>query len=309
MIRLFACLCALSLSTAALAWGQVTGVMGWTADGRYLVYETVKEEMSISDTDGDDDGYLMVKHAVVVDTSNDQSESYILDFEQRGDMGFHADGPMKDAFDAWKKSNLLLQTPATRQGPGESGRVDATTCTGGQGTFVGTTFTLPPVEEESCVMLQIAHGGHTWRSAQKTLEPAGMYIPRYAVTWSWSPSGDQIAWFITRAEAQTMRGPVYAETDVILTAVRPFIEVLAHDALGGEREQRVSKALLEARLGAVINGRAIKERGASVVYAPENLKAAAKRIAEAVPGGATVEPLTWKANGDIVVAVGASVVP
>ena len=40
-----------------------------------------------------------------------------------------------------------------------------------------------------------------------------------------------------------------------------------------------------------------------MVYAAKGVKDA-KKIAERVPGGATVEPLTWKSAAPVVVAVG-----
>ncbi|HEY4222071.1 MAG TPA: hypothetical protein VGO62_12030 [Myxococcota bacterium] len=48
------------------------------------------------------------------------------------------------------------------------------------------------------------------------------------------------------------------------------------------------------------------ERATSVVYASPACTAAAKDVAAHVPGGATVELLTWKASGGVVVALGAS---
>lgn len=48
------------------------------------------------------------------------------------------------------------------------------------------------------------------------------------------------------------------------------------------------------------------KRATSVVYAGKGQEALAKKLAEALPGGATVEPLTWKAKVDVVVALGSS---
>ncbi len=47
-------------------------------------------------------------------------------------------------------------------------------------------------------------------------------------------------------------------------------------------------------------------RNRSVVYAAKGNEMDAARIAAALPGGATVEPLTWTAQFDVVVALGHS---
>jgi hypothetical protein len=69
---------------------------------------------------------------------------------------------------------------------------------------------------------------------------------------------------------------------------------------------RVVKALTEAGFPPAKTGKAVKPRKASVVYTAKGAEAKAKAVAAAIPGGATVEPLTWKSDCDVVVAVGDS---
>ena len=50
-----------------------------------------------------------------------------------------------------------------------------------------------------------------------------------------------------------------------------------------------------------------KPRQKSVVYAEKGFEAQAARVAAALPGGASVEALTWKAGAEVVIAAGSSV--
>jgi len=49
-----------------------------------------------------------------------------------------------------------------------------------------------------------------------------------------------------------------------------------------------------------------KARPKTVVYVAKGSEAQAKALAALLPGGAAVEPLTWKVNASVVIAVGAS---
>jgi hypothetical protein len=70
---------------------------------------------------------------------------------------------------------------------------------------------------------------------------------------------------------------------------------------------KVAPALESAGFAVVKTGPAQKARASTVVYAQEGFEQAAQEIAALIPGGASTDKLTWKATGDVVVALGESV--
>lgn len=119
----------------------------------------------------------------------------------------------------------------------------------------------------------------------------------------WSKDGEALV-LVHRAR----QGGIMSPEDTTLAVVAlggTTVEILApkgaSSGLGAVRA-----ALTKAGYAIVHTAPAKKERPASVVYAAKGQDAAAKAVAALVPGGATVEPLTWASDADVVVAVGGS---
>ncbi|HEY3450366.1 MAG TPA: LytR C-terminal domain-containing protein [Myxococcales bacterium] len=119
----------------------------------------------------------------------------------------------------------------------------------------------------------------------------------------WSKEGDALV-LVHTARQGGMMSPEETQLTV-LSLDAPTVEVLAPKGARAALRKVVS-ALAQAGFTIAGEAPAKKERAASVVYAAKGQDAAAKAVAAAVPGGATVEPLTWASDADVVVAVGAS---
>lgn len=136
-------------------------------------------------------------------------------------------------------------------------------------------------------------------------EMAAMYIPTWSATAFWDPSGRRVLIALEEAQARTMRGPAGGGSDTRVIACGPRVEVLATKALEARRDP-VADAIEKAGFAVTRLGNAEEARTATKIYAGKDHQAAAQKIAAAIPGGATVEPLTWKPKAEIVVALGDS---
>ena len=120
----------------------------------------------------------------------------------------------------------------------------------------------------------------------------------------WSPDGARVAWVIHR-NAGMLRDR--EETFVRLgPAGGPRVELALAKALDAVAAARVREALGMKNFVVVKESPALKAREVSVVYGAKGFEDDAKAIAALVPGGATVEPLSWKTDAEVVVAVGQS---
>ena len=93
-----------------------------------------------------------------------------------------------------------------------------------------------------------------------------------------------------------------AGTAVITPAAGPRIQLVGKD-VAPEAFDRCFAALEKAGFAPTGQGPADTARPRAVVYAAKGFEADAKRIAAAVPGGASVEALSWKCKFDVVVAL------
>src|SRR5207245_1905749 len=102
--------------------------------------------------------------------------------------------------------------------------------------------------------------------------------------------------------------PTFALLAVLALAAAdapPVIELRTYDAMPPASLDKVKKALTAAGLTTLREAKATAVRDTSVVYAAKGAEAVAKQVAASVPGGATVEPLTWKSDAAVIVALGA----
>jgi hypothetical protein len=141
--------------------------------------------------------------------------------------------------------------------------------------------------------------------------PAETYEAPGSVSVHWSPDGRRVALFYQEREvcAPTGTGD-YSCNDprrevVLLPVAGPRVQLLGKGLEPGVFE-RTARALETAGFAVTGEDTAQVARDFSVVYAPKALAGAARVLADAVPGGATVEVLSWKTRFDVVVALGAS---
>jgi hypothetical protein len=122
----------------------------------------------------------------------------------------------------------------------------------------------------------------------------------------WSPDGKRVAIFAYRAPGM-MRDT--ADSVVLVGPTQgPRIQLVADKAILASAAQRVGAAL-EAAGFTPTASKASNEatpRAATVIYAAAGFEADAQKLATAVPGGATVAKLDWKAPFDLVVGIGAA---
>jgi hypothetical protein len=122
----------------------------------------------------------------------------------------------------------------------------------------------------------------------------------------WAPGGLRVALVLHRRSGM-MRAP--GDTRLVVAATRgPRVQLVADAAILGDAIARVA-AKLEAA-GFVATGtkasNEAKPRASTVIYAAAGFEADAAQASQAVPGGATVEKLDWKAPYDLVVGIGAT---
>jgi len=299
----------------------VEEILGWTGDGRYLAYRSVGS-VGYYEEGGEAKATLLN----VYDTVSERTTSYLSKLE---DQDFSLDETSeeeqqryhgwkrlagKGAFDQWKKSHPLKKGgSANRCGTAEIALqlddLDAIADAAPVGKWQGATFTYD-VKTTVSVLLAVERGGKTFRHLE-LVQGNRMWANGAAITFSWSPTCNHVAWSIKGRgiDESTAAGRVddgfFSTAPLLIRPAGPAIHVMAHESATAAMEP-VLAALAAAGFPAHSGPNALKARTKSVVYSFGGMMEVAKKIAAAVPGGATVEPLTWKSEADIVVAAGTS---
>jgi hypothetical protein len=144
--------------------------------------------------------------------------------------------------------------------------------------------------------LRVERDGQSWVSVSWN---SGVHV----VKGFWSPDGKQVAWLVRPSDMQGMDGTTEWEL-ITGPAGYPRVHVVTEKALIPTAGAKV-KALLDGKgFATTYVGKALKPRDASVVYCAAGKEELAKKAAELIPGGATVDKLTWPANAELVVALG-----
>ena len=130
-----------------------------------------------------------------------------------------------------------------------------------------------------------------------------------------SPDGRHVAWVVSQEESHpTGQGDFDVNQDdhAVIAAIG------GGGAAAGPRVMMVRKGVPDAAVAAATDaltkaGYAVARtdpgddaRDKTIVYAAKGFEADAQKIAAAIHGGATVQPLTWKPGYDLVVALGAT---
>ncbi|MDP1829488.1 MAG: LytR C-terminal domain-containing protein [Archangium sp.] len=279
--------------------GDEPAILGFTKDGTALVW-TFKDSAWVPNPKNEEDMVLgeVATIAVVHDAQSGAETQYLLSLKR---VSRFADDRLKaryasaegaTAFSTWKKNNPLSALSGFT-GPR------------------GAAATVKVGEEESTqweaagnpVKLVINRGSGETSDGFDDGQEAMYTAQRSAEVW-WDPTGRRAAFAVITARAQTMRGAVPEHGDVYLVEVpAPRVEVLAPARLSAEGDKVAGVVKAAGFVVSRINP-AQKDRAATVIYAHPDFMPEAKTLAAALPG-ATIEKLTWKANGDVVVAVGA----
>lgn len=120
-----------------------------------------------------------------------------------------------------------------------------------------------------------------------------------------SESHRRIAWLIQGSRLAFG----YTAYGVTFTAgAGASVELAIHESAQAATRQAISRLVAAGFTVSRVTS-AVAKRERSVVYASQGFAAEAQRVAQAVPGGAAVEPLTWSAGADLIVALGRSALP
>jgi hypothetical protein len=145
-------------------------------------------------------------------------------------------------------------------------------------------------------------GGKRWKVAGYSEASAGNLNGEVSVAWS--PDGKRAVWVLHRGYAM-MNDFGFARL-AVTPAAGPRIELLGAKKVLGAARAKAEGALAKGGFVIIRAGEAVKERPKSVVYAAKGSEDVARQVAALVPGGAAVEALTWRAFGDVVIALGDS---
>ena len=269
-------------------------VMAMPEAERKQLKETVASE-EVGESQTDEAATLAVVHTVKTGAQVKYFlGSTVLTVQGTGGLQKHFAGlPDAAAFEAWKKAN----GPAATKGLEGPNGTTASVLVGGKRALSWSA------EDAVTIVYAVARGADRATVSMEDQMEA-MYVPNRSAEIWWDPSGRRALFAITTAEARTMRGPVGPSSQYFIVAAPPRVEVLAPARLKAEAEQ-IAGAVEKSGFAVTSIGPATKDRSATVIYAGPAHQEAAMKIAAAIPG-ATVEKLSWKANGELVVAVGAS---
>ena len=184
---------------------------------------------------------------------------------------------------AWKKGKWTFESPVDKQDE-KKGTFDLTLTRDGKSTVVST-----------------------WSASSPMAEAGAGFSGEFSVCWP--AHGRRLGWVVRRSPGM-MRDE--GEFQVLIAPVDGTrIQLVADKSLLADAAATVGEALDKAGFTPT-SSKASNEktaRPASVVYAAAGFEEAAKKLALAVPGGATVAKLDWKVPFDLIVGIGATAVP
>jgi hypothetical protein len=283
--------------------------LGWTAKGDWFVSQ-------LDQSNGGAGGTSVGSVSVVVWSPSGEQLTFGLRDYNDDKVTVDEDGAKKLA--AWLKAHPLKAGQPTKVSP--DGKVSteltakAATVKGWDAKNGGFEFEGSLIEcpdgvaamggcgvNPGVLTALLVSGGTKRPAATFALQSRGGRVKPF-----WSPDGSHVAWLLDAAPANPFSGdPGYFQV-VISGDGSLAIELVADVSLLRTVAPKVSKALQGAGFYPARIGKAVKKREGTVVYTAKGSEAVAKKIAGAIPGGASVEALTWKTDCEVVVAVGAS---
>lgn len=296
----------LSVATA-IDLNSSAKLLGWTPDGHHLVW--TETEVAHSSVEPDNpmeepavEGTLAL--AIVYDVRRGDRQVFVT--KQTGKpqklLAGHKGAGNAAAFAAWQKKHPLSKVAARR---GKAGRADVAVKLedGEPAAWHGDAISWS-VSSGAKVTLRVTCGKYR-NTAVIDQDMGAMYAPSWTARPLWAPTGRDVAFLLEEAVATTMRGPDGGRSQIVLVACGPRVEVVAPPTLAA-RTEPVAAAVEGAGFTVTSIGVAKAQRATTVIYAAPAFAAEAARLAKAIPGGATVDKLTWKPSADLVVALGAS---
>jgi hypothetical protein len=296
------------------AWGRPLTVLGFTADGEYLVYTRQVEYYPLETIDDETAPPKKLVFGVVREARTGREDAYLLELSDESNAAIVRDEfaslPGAGAWRTWLAEHPLA-IASGEVGPGGLRAQALGTVRGGalqpvpwqDGRY---RFHLPEGERVELRLGVVTPGGQVWPSIQPGEGGDGL------VGWAqpiWSPDGQRIAWWLEENDGNE-HGPT--QNVVIASAVGPRVELI----VSPDDQERVWNALerLEAAgVPPVFVSRATAHIGATVVSAQEGFDAQARALlarlglAGAGDAGApvaTVVPMARVSEYDLSVAAG-----
>jgi hypothetical protein len=283
-------------------------VLGWADKGASFV---VQRDEGNGGAGGTPAGTV---NALVFDAASGEAQKFHLkDYVNDEDK---VDAKDSAAFESWRKAHPVTPAKLAKVSPDGKASLELTTKTGSVEAFDkdGFPYTGESIE---CPNDEGAHmggcgvkpgifngfvnaGGKKRLAASFQIASKGGRVATY-----FSPDASKVVWVLDGAPENPFSGEP-GPFIVVVSGGKVSLEVLADETLLKEVAPRAAAALRKAGFFPARIGKAVKAREKSVVYAAKGSEAAAKSVAAAVQGGATVEPLSWKSDCELVVAVGAS---
>jgi hypothetical protein len=292
----------LSLSSAEARRGVTPKILGWTADGLKLAYVAPPEAVG----EGEMGGTGTVTYGVLVDGRSGITESYFVDSEgdippddQKRNQGL----PQKKDWQALAASlkpcekgdaHVIVQGKGVR-GAWKKGAFEFAYGGDEMAQEKAAFFTMSPKGKSVST---------TWGSLSPNAAMGAGFSGR--IKSCFAPGGKRVAWIVER-DSGMMRDPGdYAV--LIGPNGGPRIQLVADKSILAAAAQKVGAALEAAGIIATASkaSNEKKPRPTSVIYAATGFEAEAQKLAQAMPGGATVAKLDWKAPFEIVVGIGAT---
>ncbi len=314
-MRPLACAALLLIAAPALGRdGPTPKILGWTADGANLVWITAPEEAGEPNDFGYDGS---VTRAVVLDARTGlTAREFVMKVTGTPTAAekkrFAALGKRAD-FEAWQRAHPTACAGGRASADGKAQADIQISGKGIAGRWKGDRFQFGWDERDeeaeigarASLSLSVKRDGKTTASADWAGD-GGAGSLSGEVTPCWSPDARRVAWIVHRRSGM-MRDP--GDTSILVgPAGGPRIQLVADKSVLAEAATRVGAALDRAGF-ATVACKASNEktpRAATVIYAAPTHEAIAKVMAAAVPGGATVAKIDWRASYDLIVGIGAT---
>jgi hypothetical protein len=283
---------------------------GWTEDGRYVAYE--HRRYAYDDETGDE---LEGRFAAVFDTKTETTTHYLLESDPQtfSGLGAHADpfraAQPSSAWEVWTASHPLVAGGTAPSCADRAVYVDEEDL-GGYGITPGVwkdgKRDIGSQLGNRSVVIGVERGGVRTLHFEASLAPTSPFAST-TLALSWSPRCTHLLYGLMGYALPHGGMDRYGPDDAVqVLPAGPVIHIMAHQT--AERTvEPVFGALTAAGFSPHVGPHALKDRGATVVYTRPEAKEEAALVAAAIPGGATIEALTWKSAADMVVATGTSV--
>ncbi len=301
---------ALALVVSAPTLAADSGFVGW--DKGTVVFTTVSTNEQPVMCGGADCGPPR-SYTETVEYVRDLTRDWAYDTYLLETGSFPALDPQADQLDARLEGLAPQPTPASTTSKDGALKAEIV-LQGATGAWKGNRFEFT-AKSASKARPAKARAYAVLPSGQKALSASfEVSVPKGAIVAYWSPDGRYVAWGIEDAKKQL--------ADMFVGATwGPSVELLLDDALSQTRvsskdeagkpstialRPKLERQLWAAGVNLVVSGRAQKARETTVIYAAKGFEDAARKLVGSVPGGATVEALTWASPCDVVVAVGSA---